>query len=95
MSSFVTRDETISRHASRHASEMARAVDAINKLIRTSEALPIDIPIDVFPKTDCVRHEVIRQLRESSGWKVSKMCGDVDTPTLSPTDEGITTIRLS
>jgi hypothetical protein len=70
MSVFVTRDQTVARIASRHTSEIVKAVEDINKVIKEAPDLPVKVPAGLLTSIDSVRAELIRKLRQEAHWVV-------------------------
>lgn len=68
---FITANETNRRLVEEHAKVRDEAVNAINKIIRDAQALPVAVPKKLFTDVDCVRAELLRKLRDEAGWRVS------------------------
>lgn len=68
---IVTAAETNRRFADAHKELRRSAVCEINKLIRKAERFPIEVPRALLTDVPEVRAELLRKLREESGWRVT------------------------
>lgn len=85
MSNFTHVNEVIKRLADEHKTLRDKAVENVNKIIRAATEFPIKVPKSLFTDIAVVRHELMRKLREESGWEVRD--GELDPYGIPNLDE--------
>ena len=67
---FITAAVTNQRLAQQHKEFMLKAIDTVNRIIKEATCFPVIIPKTVFGEIAVVRQELLRKLREESGWEI-------------------------
>jgi len=74
MKGFITAELTNRRFSDEHRVLRDTAIQQINDVIKAAKEFPVAVPVDLFTGVACVRHELLRQLKEA-GWEVESDYG--------------------
>ncbi len=71
MINFISASMTNQRFSNEHSALRDDAITKINEIIRKAREFPIVVPRALFTDIESVKYELLRKLREESGWQIA------------------------